>query len=223
MALLLIEDDPKVGQLVERGLDRLNYQLHWVTSLRAAREAMALFPIDLIILDLGLPDGNGLDFLQEIREVRVKAPVIILSARGHMEDRVRGLNLGGDDYLPKPFGFEELVARIRSLQRRQGIDKRQSLQIGDLLLDLNTRQVNVGGKRIELTQREFDLLEYFMANHNRVLTRLQISEEIWEMETEMESNLIEVYIRKLRKKLASGLPHEALRTVRGVGYKLQLN
>ena len=223
MALLLIEDDAKVGQLVERGLMRLNYQLQWVTTLRAAREAMALYPVELIILDLGLPDGDGLDFLKEIRAVQIACPVIILSARGHIDDRIRGLDLGSDDYLPKPFGFEELVARIRSLQRRQGIDKRQSLQVGDLSLDLNTRQVQVGDERIELTRREFDLLEYFMANHNRVLTRLQISEEIWEMEAEMESNLIEVYIRKLRKKLAHGLPRDALRTVRGVGYKLQLN
>jgi two-component system copper resistance phosphate regulon response regulator CusR/two-component system response regulator QseB len=175
---------------------------------------------DLIILDIGLPDGNGLQLLTEWREKNLATSVLILSARHDVDDKITGLNLGADDYLTKPFSFGELLARLRSLARRQAGQKKTVLEHRGIRIDLLTREVTLDGEPVQLTQREFALLEFFLQNPARVLTRTQISEKIWDCHFDMETNLVDVYVAKLRGKLRRANEAEPLfQSVRGVGYK----
>ncbi len=221
MKILLIEDDRKVGRFIEKGLSEVSYSVVWVRTAAAAKDALCETAFDALILDLGLPDGDGLELLKNWRQSGFNEPVIILSARDAVQDRIKGLNLGADDYLPKPFSFEELLARVRSLMRRKSDQKVTTFKHGDIKMDLLARTVLVEGNPIELTNREFALLEYFIQNIGRVLTRTQIAEKIWEAHFDMETNLIEVYVRRLRKKLEMNEDKEsAIKTIRGVGYKM---
>jgi DNA-binding response OmpR family regulator len=174
------------------------------------------------VLDLGLPDGDGLDLLRQWRAGGFDEPVLILSARDAVQDRIRGLNVGADDYLPKPFSVEELLARLRSLLRRRGGGGRATtvLEHGNVRLDLLSRAVTCGGEKVELTSREFALLELFMQNPSRVLTRTLIAEKVWEASYDMETNLIDVYVRRLRQKLERPGGEPFIRTIRGTGYQL---
>lgn len=221
MKVLLVEDDRKLGQFVQNGLEEVAYTCILARNCQEAREAIALDPFDVIILDLNLPDGNGLQLLTEWRQRQMPAYILILSARHEVDDRIAGLNLGADDYLAKPFSFGELLARIRSLVRRNSSNKKTVLEYRGIRIDLVTREVSHDGAAIRLTQREFALLEFFLGHPGRVLTRTQIAEKIWDSHFDMETNLVDVYVAKLRNKFRQPVEKEPLfQTLRGVGYKL---
>lgn len=221
MKVLVVEDERKVGQFVTQALKEQSYTTKLVGTLAAARDALAESPFDVIVLDLGLPDGDGLELLAEWRSVGFNEPVLILSARDAVSDRIQGLNLGADDYLPKPFNVDELVARVRSLLRRQNDGPRATtLERHGVELDLLARRVKVNGTEVELTNREMALLELFMQNAGRVLTRTLIAEKVWEASYDMETNLIDVYVRRLRRKLERAEDNPRFKTVRGSGYQM---
>jgi two-component system copper resistance phosphate regulon response regulator CusR/two-component system response regulator QseB len=220
MRILIVEDDRKVGQFIERSLSEVAYSGTLVRTCAAARDALAESPYDAIVLDLGLPDGDGLQMLREWRAADFNEPVLILSARDALKDKVKGLNLGADDYLAKPFSLEELIARLRSLLRRQGSKKATLFEHRGIKLDLLARTVQVDGKRIELTAREFSLLELFMQNQGRVLTRTMIAEKVWDSHSDLDTNLLDVYMRRLRKKLEITPEKSFFKTLRGVGYEM---
>ena len=217
MKVLVVEDERKLGQFIRKGLEEAAYSVSLVADCKTARDALCETEYDVIILDLGLPDGSGLDLLREWRASKFANHILILSARGSVDDRIKGLNLGADDYLAKPFSFDELLARVRSLSRRQSRQRTTLLQHGNIRMDLVSREVTVGEKAVYLTQREYALLEIFLQNIGRVLTRTQIAEKIWDCHFDMETNLIDVYVRKLRAKLGADA---AITTVRGVGYSM---
>jgi len=192
-----------------------------VRNCAEARVAAAEGTFDVVILDIGLPDGTGLQLLTEWRERKLAAYILILSARHEVDDRISGLNLGADDYLAKPFSFGELLARIRSLVRRNSPNKRTVIEHRGIRLDLLTREVTLDGTSVRLTQREFALLEFFLNHPGRVLTRTQIAEKIWDSHFDMETNLVDVYVAKLRTKFRRPTDKDPLfQTLRGVGYKL---
>jgi two-component system copper resistance phosphate regulon response regulator CusR len=220
MKVLIVEDERKVGLFIERALMEQSHTAKLTTTCAAARDALAESSYDAVILDLGLPDGDGLDLLREWRAAGFNEPVLILSARDAVDDRIRGLNHGADDYLAKPFSLEELLARVRALLRRQAGAKSTQLAQGDIRMDLLARTVTVAGRPVELTNREFALLELFLQNRGRVLTRTLIAERIWEASYDMETNLIDVYVRRLRQKLGATEEKPIIRTLRGTGYQL---
>lgn len=220
MRILLIEDDPKLGAFIERGLENANYSITRAMTCAEAWDALTDAAYDAIILDLGLPDGDGLDLLKEFRRKKFSEPVLVLSARDAVRDRIAGLNLGADDYLPKPFSFEELLARVRSLLRRQSPVKTAVLEHRGVKLDLVARTVSVETRSVDLTAREFALLELFMQNQGRVLTRTMIAEKIWESRDDLDMNLLDVYMRRLRKKLEFPPGLALFKTLRGIGYQL---
>ena len=220
MRILIVEDDKRVSRFIEKGLAESAYTSSCAYTCADATDLLSEGHYDLIILDLGLPDGDGLDLLVEWRRCGFDEPVIILSARDSLVDRVKGLNIGADDYLPKPFGFEELLARIRSQFRRSTKQKKTVLEHKGIRMDLLGHVVTYQGKTLTLTNREFALLEILMQNHGRVMTRTQIGERIWEAHYEMQTNLIDVYIRRLRNLLDDEGDDPIIKTVRGVGYSM---
>jgi DNA-binding response OmpR family regulator len=220
MKILIVDDQRRVGRFLEKALAELSYAAKSVESCAAARDALAESPYDVVVLDLSLPDGDGLDLLREWRQTGVETPVLIVSARDAVEDRIKGLNLGADDYLPKPFSVDELIARVRSLLRRKSAAKTTLLSHGSVQLDLVSHQVLRNGERVELTNREFALLELFLQDPHRLLTRTFIAERVWEASYDLETNLIDVYIRRLRRKLETTPGQPFIRTVRGSGYQL---
>lgn len=220
MRILIVEDDPKLGAFIERGLETANYSTTRARNCREAWDAITGGAYDAIVLDLGLPDGDGLEMLRDWRRMKLIEPVLILSARDAVGDRIKGLNLGADDYLPKPFSFEELLARVRSLLRRQSPRKSTVFEHRGVQLDLVARTVSVDKRPVDLTAREFALLELFMQNQGRVLTRTMIAEKIWESRDDLDMNLLDVYMRRLRKKLEVHPEQPLFKTLRGVGYQL---
>ncbi len=221
MKVLLVEDDRKLGQFVKKGLEEVAYPTVWVRSGKEADDAVDETAFDVIILDIGLPDGNGLELLSRWRKTNLTTQILILSARHEVDDKIMGLNLGADDYLTKPFSFGELLARLRSLARRHVGQKKTVLEHRGIRLDLLGRQATFEGEAVSLTQREFALLELFLQNPARVLTRTQIVEKIWDCHFDLETNLVDVYVSKLRGKLRRNDEAESFfQTVRGVGYKL---
>lgn len=221
MKILVVEDERKVGRFVERALGEQAYTVRHVETCAAARDALADEPYDAIVLDLGLPDGDGLHLLKEWRDSGFNEPVLILSARDAVGDRIRGLNIGADDYLPKPFSIDELVARLRSLLRRHSAAPRSTvLEHRGVRLDLLARTATLHGQAVELTSREFALLELFLQNPRRVLTRTMIAEKIWNASYDMETNLIDVYVRRLRQKFEQPEGEPFIRTLRGTGYQI---
>ncbi len=221
MKILLVEDERKMAHYAERALSELSYVVTVAGTLKEAQDAMAETAYDVVILDLGLPDGDGLDLLALWRKLGHNEPVIILSARDAISDRINGLNLGADDYLAKPFAVDELVARVRSLWRRHAGVKTTRLEHRGLKLDLLSRVVTYQGRALDLTAKEFALLELFLHNPGRVLTRTLIAERVWEASYDIETNLIDVYMRKLRQKIGQSEDEPPLfKTVRGSGYQL---
>jgi DNA-binding response OmpR family regulator len=218
--ILIVEDQRRLGQFLKKGLSEHAYTATWVQSCREARDALCETGYDAIILDLNLPDGDGLALLQEWRKGGFNEPVLILSARDAVQDRIKGLDLGADDYLSKPFSFEELLARVRSLIRRQGAAKDTVLEHAGIRMDLLGRTVTQNDQPVELTSREFALLEVFLQNPGRILTRTLISEKIWESHYDVDTNLLDVYMSKLRNKLDLNHTKPLFKTVRGVGYQL---
>lgn len=220
MRVLVVEDDAKLAAVMRQGLREHGFVVD-VASDGPTGLAMTGDAYDAIVLDLLLPGLDGLGVLKALRERRVPAPVLMLSARGALEDRVRGLDLGADDYLPKPFDFSELVARLRAIARRPAAGPRTVLTLADLELDPAARTVQRGGRRIELTAREFALLEYLLRRKGVVVTRDMILQNVWDAEYEGGSNLIEVYINYLRRKVDPDGASKLIHTVRGVGYVLR--
>lgn len=220
MKILIVEDKTRLAEFLSRGLSEQAYTAVHAATCAAARDALCETRFDAIVLDLSLPDGDGLELLREWRANGFIEPVLILSARDTVQDRIKGLDLGADDYLPKPFSLEELLARLRSLMRRQSTAKTTLLEHGDLKLDLLGRTVHLAGKAIELTSREFALLEVFMQSPGRILTRTLICEKIWESHYDVDTNLLDVYMSKLRGKLDLHADRPLFKTVRGVGYQL---
>ena len=221
MRILLVEDDFRMGRFVEKGLRENGISVTWCKTITSARDELSESAYDLVVLDLSLPDGDGLDLLKEWRQCGFMEPVLILSARDSVADRVTGLNLGADDYLAKPFSFEELLARLRSQVRRSGTDKSSILDHRHIRMDILGRIVTFNGQSIQLTNREFALLELLMRNRGRVLSRTQIGERIWDAHYDMQTNLIDVYVRRLRVLFPFPEDEEpVIKTVRGVGYTL---
>ena len=214
MRLLLVEDDPMIGSSVQSGLKQDGYSVDWVRDGIAAELAMANGVYELLLLDLGLPHKSGLDLLESLRKSGASLPVLVITARDSVADRVKGLDAGADDYLVKPFNLTELSARIRALLRRQGGRSSPVLEHGQLLLNPATHEVMLGGAPVNLSVREFALLHAFLEQPGVPLSRAQLEERLYGWDEEIESNVVEVYIHSLRRKLGA----EWIRNVRGVGY-----
>jgi DNA-binding response OmpR family regulator len=220
MKVLIVEDQLRLGNFLQQGMTEHAYTVTLVGSCKQARDALCETGYDAIVLDLGLPDGDGLDLLHEWRRSGFNEPVLILSARDTVEDRIKGLNIGADDYLPKPFSLEELLARVRSLLRRHSAVKETVLEHRNIRMDLLGHCVYIDGKPVDLTSREFALLEVFMQNAGRILPRTLISEKIWDAHFDVDTNLLDVYMSRLRAKLEALAIQPFFKTVRGVGYQL---
>jgi DNA-binding response OmpR family regulator len=220
MKILIVEDQERLGNFLEQGLRECTYTVTWTRTCAAARDALADSAYDVILLDLGLPDGDGIDLLRQWRSSGFNEPVLILSARDTVADRIKGLDIGADDYLPKPFSFEELLARVRSLVRRQSAVKQVVLEHRGIRLDQLSHTVQINGSPVDLTSREYALLEIFMQNAGRILTRTLISEKIWSSHYDVDTNLLDVYMSRLRSKLEVTPGKPLFKTVRGVGYQL---
>jgi two-component system copper resistance phosphate regulon response regulator CusR len=221
MRFLVVEDEKRIADFLQRGLESAGYAVDVAPDGRNAIDMVHATDYDLIILDMMLPDMDGLKVLEKVRNRKTSPPVLILSARGTVEDRVKGLELGGDDYLVKPFAFAELLARVRVLLRR-GQPTPERLQVGDLVLDCIRRRVTRAGENIELAPKEFSILEYMMRNRGRPLSRTMIVEHVWDMDYDGLTNIVDVYIRHLRSKIDDKFPGKLIQTVRGIGYMLDL-
>jgi len=223
MKILVIEDEKRVAQFLKKGFQEESYAVDvagdGVQGLKLALSG----EYDAIVLDIMLPRKNGFEVLQELRREKVATPILILSSKSEVEDRVEGLNLGADDYLPKPFAFSEALARLRSIMRRQqGSDDRTSeLTLSDLKVDLLSRRVTRAGTPITLTNKEFQVLEYLLRNKGRVLSRVILTEHIWDMNFDTETNIVDVVINRLRRKIDDHFTPPLIHTVRGVGYVLR--
>lgn len=223
MKVLLIEDEKTLAYEVEAFLKKAFYICDLAHSARKGLEMLGVNPYDFVLLDLGLPDLDGLNVLKEIKKLNPEAACIILTARGNIEDRIIGLDLGADDYLPKPFSLLELQSRMQAIARRKFNVNTEEIDLGEFIIDLQKRVVSHNGHEIELTRKEFDLLSYLLLHKNRVLTRMQLSEHIWGTfaDDDYDSNYIDVHIKNIRKKLNAFGSVEWLETVRGVGYKIR--
>jgi heavy metal response regulator len=220
MRILVVEDEPGIARFIRQGLSEAGYAVDVASDGEEGLDYALAAPYDLIILDILLPKMDGLRLLRELRERGVRTPVLLLTALDTVEDRVKGLDSGADDYLVKPFAFPELLARVRALLRRPPLQSNPVLRVGDLELDTVRREVRRAGRRIDLSPREFSLLEYLMRHPNQVLTRTQIAEHIWNFDFYAESNVVDVYIGYLRRKIDRGFDRPLIHTVRGVGYRL---
>lgn len=221
MRLLVVEDDPQIAGIVREGLELERHKVDVATDGQRAIELGSRSRHDLIVLDLLLPGRSGVEVCRQLRERGVRTPILMLSAMDSVEDRVRGLEAGADDYLGKPFAIEELVARVNALLRRAGFYATPTLQLGDLLMDRSTHEVRRAGKLIQLTAKEFALLEYLMVCAGRVVTRSMIEEQVWGYQDDPLTNVVSVYIGRLRQKLDQGYARPLFHTVRGVGYRLK--
>jgi len=218
--ILIIEDEERIRQFLQRGLSFDGYRVDVAADGQAGLELARDNPPDLVLLDIMLPGMDGLEVCRRIRTAS-EVPILMLTAKETVEDRVRGLDAGADDYLVKPFAFDELVARIRALLRRAAPAKPQVYRFGDLELDTGTRQGRRGGRTFDLTAKEYELLELFMHHPRQVLTREIIFDRVWEYDFGGESNIIEVYVRYLRQKTEAGDLPRLIHTVRGIGYVLR--
>lgn len=221
MRLLLVEDEAKVASHIKKGLGEEGYAVDVVNNGAEAGDMAMTYGYDLIILDVMLPGKNGIQVLKELRDNKNYTPVILLTAKNSTEEKISGLDLGADDYLTKPFEFEELCARIRAILRRHESAKTTKLEIADLELDLVTHEVKRAGGRIDLTPKEYSLLEYLMYNQGKILTRTMIVEHVWDQDFDSFTNVVDVYINHLRSKIDQPFEKKLLHTARGFGYVLR--
>ena len=221
MRVLLAEDEKKVAQHIRAALRQQGFTVDLFHRGDEALEAALSTPYDALVLDIMMPGRDGLSILRVLREKRVSTPVLIVTARGEVSERVEGLLLGADDYLSKPFAMNELVARVIALSRRSSTNGLTLLRVEDLTMNLLTREVTRGGEKIELPMREFALLEFLMRTPGRVLSKTQLIENVWEWHFDTGTNVVEVYIQRLRKRLDEGRDVKLIHTVRGVGYVLK--
>ena len=224
MKLLIVEDERSLALEMEAFLMKAFYLCDLAFNAKGAQQMMLNNKYDFILLDLGLPDQDGLQLLQSAKKSCPDASYIILTARGNLEDRIKGLDLGADDYLPKPFSLLELQSRMQAITRRKSGLKDSLIPLGDFLVDLGKRVIYYDKQVIDLSRKEYDLLSYMLLHKNRPLTRLQLSEHIWGnfSDDDYDSNYIDVHIKNIRKKLVAFAPAEWLQTIRGVGYKIKL-
>lgn len=220
MRILVVEDEPDAARFLARGLREHAFAVDTAADGASAIEKAHISTYDAIVLDLMLPDVDGLAVCRALREAHISAPVLMLTARGAVPDRIAGLNAGADDYLTKPFDFQELLARLRALLRRQPHLEDPVLRVADLVIDTHHQRVTRAGKTISLTTREYGLLAYLAARHGAVAGRADIAEHVWDETYDPVSNLIEVYIQRLRRKLDDGFTTRLLHTRRGEGYQL---
>ena len=221
MRVLVVEDEKKTASFVRKALQAEGFAVDVCHNGDEALSAASATPFDAIILDIMLPGRDGLAVLRILRERKQTTPVLLLSARGQVNERVEGLNAGADDYLPKPFELTELVARVRAMSRRGAESKSTTLRVADLTLDALTRRAQRGGKEIELTAREYRLLEFLMRSAGRICGRMFIIEKVWDYDFDPGTNLVDVYIRRLREKIDHDFEPKLLHTVRGSGYLLK--
>jgi heavy metal response regulator len=221
MRVLVVEDEKKTASFIRKALQAENFAVDVTHNGDDALAAASATPFDAIVLDIMLPGRDGLSVLRQLRERKNATPVLLLSARGEVNERVEGLDAGADDYLPKPFVIAELVARIRALGRRTAETKSTVLCVADLTLDTVTRQAQRGGKVMELTTREFRLLEFLMRSSGRICSRMAIIEKVWDYDFDPGTNVVDVYIMRLREKFDDGFEPKLLHTVRGMGYVLK--
>ena len=221
MRILVIEDEAKVASFIRRGLEAEGYRVDIAPDGEVGLTRAFDHEYDLIVLDVMLPKRDGLDVLREMRKHKLRVPVLMLTARDTVADKVAGLDRGADDYLTKPFAFEELLARMRALLRRGGPLSPSTLSVANLKLDLVSRQVTRAGTRIALTAKEFALLEFFLRHPGRVLSRALIAQHVWGVDFDTFTNVIDVYVNYLRKKIDAGFPTKLIHTVRGVGYVIK--
>ncbi|MCU0458339.1 MAG: response regulator transcription factor [Bacteroidales bacterium] len=222
MNVLIVEDEKSLAGEIALFLKRENFLCDMAHSGTEASEKIAVNLYDFVLLDLGLPDYNGLDLIREAKEINADVSFIIITARGAVEDRVKGLDLGADDYLPKPFALAELHARIMAVARRKFRIQSPDITLGEFVMNASSRKLMHGESEVEITKKEFDLLYYLVINRNRVLARHQLYEHIWgnALDDQYDSNFIDVHIKNIRKKLNNHAPAPWLETVRGVGYRI---
>lgn len=219
MRVLVVEDNPKLASALQSGLTEHGFAVDVSHTGFEGEELASGEAYDVILLDLMLPDRDGIDVCRNLRRRKVAAPIIMLTALSATEEKIDGLDAGADDYITKPFEFDELLARIRSILRRGQAGESRTLTCDDLTLDLYTRVATRGDTQVELSNKEYALLEYLMRNQNRVLSRMQIGEKVWDMNFESTSNVIDVYVSALRKKIDRGFDRELIHTVKGAGYR----
>ncbi|HYV28247.1 MAG TPA: response regulator transcription factor [Candidatus Eisenbacteria bacterium] len=221
MRVLVVEDEKKTASFIRKALQAEGFAVDVCHNGDEAWAAARLTPFDAIVLDIMLPGRDGLSLLRQLREQKNGTPVLLLSARGEVNERVEGLNLGADDYLPKPFVLAELIARVRALGRRGGESKPAILKVGDLTLDTVTRQAQRKGVSIELTTREYRLLEFLMRSAGRICGRMAILEKVWDYDFDPGTNMVDVNIMRLREKIDADFEPKLLHTVRGIGYMIK--
>jgi DNA-binding response OmpR family regulator len=225
MNVLIIEDEKSLSKEVKDFLKKEGYTCEIAFSGKEASEKLFVNPYDFILLDLGFPDYDGLQLLKECKDAGQEAAIIILTARGSTDDKVKGLDLGADDYLAKPFSLLELFSRMQAITRRKHGLKKNVVEIGGFQVDLTNRAIHFNSNNISLTKKEFDILQYLIINKNRVINRMQLTEHIWDnaLEVDYDSNYVDVHIKNLRKKLTHFAPVDWLETVRGIGYRINLS
>ena len=221
MRILLIEDEVKVARFIERGLSAERYAVDVAVDGKTGLELATTYQYDLILLDLMLPGVEGTEVLKRVRRENTQVPVLVLTARDALGDKIAHFEAGADDYLTKPFAFAELLVRIKALLRRGPVNRSSSIRLADLELDRLSQQVKRAGRRIDLTNKEYALLEYLMVNAGRVLSRNMIIEHVWDQSFDGITNIVDVYVRHLRTKVDSGHDVKLIRTVRGVGYSIR--
>jgi two-component system copper resistance phosphate regulon response regulator CusR len=220
MRLLIVEDEQKLAEILLRSLRGEGFTVDVAATAEDGLDLATTDHYDLVILDLLLPDGSGTDLLRRLRRDHHKVPVLVLTARGDLETKVENFDAGADDYLTKPFALPELLVRVRALLRRGPALKEAVLKLADLEVDRLTRQVRRAGRRIELSPKEYSLLEYFLLNSGRVLSRSMIVDRVWDQSFEGFTNIVDVYVRQLRRKIDEGFEPKLIRTVRGLGYSI---
>jgi len=222
LKILIAEDELQLQKILARRLKQEGFIVDTAKDGKICLNLINTYGYDCIILDIMLPVIDGLSILQSLRAKKINTPVLLLTAKNSISDRVKGLEMGADDYLTKPFSFEELIARVRVLLRRESKKIVSELYLADLSLNLVTREVKRNGKIIELTSKEYSLLEYLLRNKDRVLTKAQIAENIWNYDFEYDSNIVEVYIKYLRRKMDENFKEKLIHNIRGIGYVLKV-